>query len=149
MPPKRPRRTSPAAQGLSAGERLKRVKLAGNDYLAWSWVGTEVTDAADITQEHRLATCGFSSSSLYPFCPNKYAPRPLNGPTPASADHAVATTAPAKVAKGELEDDIIVISEDDHPVCDSRTCKSNPNCVNYLGQDKWENEGTLEPLREA
>lgn len=61
----------------------------------------------------------------------------------------MATTAPAKVAKGELEDDIIVISEDDHPVCDSRTCKSNPNCVNYLGQDKWENEGTLEPLREA
>lgn len=137
MPPKRPRRTSPAAQGLSAGERLKRTKLSGNDYLAWNWVGTEVTSAADITSEHRLTTCGFSSKYSHPFCPNKYS---------ASSPNASTSKLPPKrpsVSSGELEDDIIVVSDDESPICDSKTCKSNPHCLNYLGQEKWENEGAL------
>ncbi|TFY64882.1 hypothetical protein EVJ58_g2344 [Rhodofomes roseus] len=45
-----------------------------------------------------------------------------------------------KVAEGELEDDIIVISDDEAPRCTSKACKSNPYCLNYLGQEKWEDE---------
>ncbi|KAH9951255.1 cysteine proteinase [Amylocystis lapponica] len=133
MPPKRARRASPAPTGLSAGERLKRAKLSGNtQYTAWGWVGTEVTDASEITQEHRLATCGFSKNSIYPLCANKYS--------------VVAQPAPAKEkatgskAAGELEDDVIVISDDEGPSCSSRGCKGNPYCLNYLGQEKWEDK---------
>lgn len=136
MPPKRPRRASPVAQGLSAGEKLKRAKLSGNDYLAWSWVGTEVTDAADITEDHRLATCGFSSKNTHPFCSSKSAATTSNGVAPEKE-----SPKPSHVS-GELEDDIIVVSDDESPVCGSKMCKNNPNCLNYLGQEKWENEST-------
>lgn len=128
MPPKRSRRASPAAQGLSAGERLKRTKL-GHDQLAWAWVGTEVTNAAHITQENRLATCGFSDPSVFPFCANKYAKK----------EQAVKDT---RAVTGELDDDIIIVSDDESPNCSSKTCKNNPNCLNYLGQEKWENPGS-------
>ena len=134
MPPKRPRRATPPAQGLSAGERLKRARLSGHDYHAWGWVGTDVHDPADITQEHCSATCGFSDAATPPFCGNRFresskVPRPKQ-------DSSSATAA------GELEDDIIVVSDDDVPVCSPKMCKSNPNCLNYLGQEKWESEGT-------
>ena len=132
MPPKRTRRSSPVSQGLQAGERLKRAKLSGYDQLAWAWVGTEVTDAAQITQEHRLATCGFSDSSSFPFCSNNYRK---------SAAKQKSTKTEATKATGEVDDDIIVVSDEDTPGCSSKACKSNPNCLNYLGQEKWENEG--------
>ena len=135
MPPKRPRRASPAAQGLSAGEKLKRAKLSGNEHLAWSWVGTEATSAADVAPEHRLAACGLSRRNNHPFCANKYAPPPPNAR--AAKTEAVK---PAS-ASGELEDDIIVVSDEESAACDSKLCKNNPNCLNYLGQEKWENEG--------
>lgn len=134
MPPKRPRRASPAAQGLLAGERLKRTKLSGNEYLAWSWVGTEITNAADITPDHRLATCGFSSKNQHPFCVNKYV---------RSAEpnlRAIKEESKKPLANGELKDDVIVVSDDELQVCDSKACKNNPNCLNYLGQEKWEDE---------
>ena len=44
-------------------------------------------------------------------------------------------------ASGELEDDIIVVSDEESSACDSKMCKNNPYCLNYLGQEKWENEG--------
>ena len=136
MPPKRARRGSPSAAALSAGDRLKRAKLTGNDYYsAWGWVGTEVHDPAHITTEHRLATCGLSKRSPWPLCANKYA----------LASQSEAERPKAKVeeraAGGELQEDIIVISDDELPSCSNRECKANPFCLNYLGQEKWEDEG--------
>ncbi|OCH88183.1 cysteine proteinase [Obba rivulosa] len=136
MPPKRTRRSSPAAAGLSAGDRLKRAKLAGNStYSAWGWVGTEVSDASEITQDHRLATCGFSKNGPHPLCLNKYAAKP----TSSEAEETEKPTQRVPV-KGELEDDVIVISDDETPSCDAKSCKGNPFCLNHLGQEKWENE---------
>ncbi|THH10686.1 hypothetical protein EW145_g1149 [Phellinidium pouzarii] len=43
----------------------------------------------------------------------------------------------------EQEDlsDVIVISDgEDELLCDKKRCKDNPFCLNYLGQDKWEDE---------
>ena len=136
MPPKRIRRASPGPSGLSAGERLKRAKLTGNAaYSAWGWVGTEVTDVAGISHEHRLATCGFSQNSSHPLCRNKYVEK-RKTPSPKANGHAE-PQAPAE----EQADDIIVISDDEAPPCSSRTCKHNPYCLNHLGQDKWEDAG--------
>lgn len=137
MPPKRLRRHSPAASGPAAGERIKRAKLAGSDYSAWGWVGSEVTDASEISQSHRLASCGFSTNTTFPLCINEYSSSSGKSMPAQSA----LQKSQGKVANGELEDDIIVISDDEGPSCSSKACKSNPYCLNYLGQEKWEDEG--------
>ena len=128
MPPKRTRRTSPVQASLSAGERLKRAKLAGNDFSAWGWVGTEVTDVSAISSEHRLAACGFRKNNTHPFCPNVHSRKAESVPS-------------TEKTRGELDDDVIVISDDESPSCSMKHCKINPYCINYLGQEKWENEG--------
>ncbi|TCD68915.1 hypothetical protein EIP91_009466 [Steccherinum ochraceum] len=132
MPPKRPRRHSPSTSGPAAGERLKRAKLAGSDYSAWGWVGSEVTDVSDISLSHRLAACGFAPNSNLPLCENKYAGKSTVKPPQERPKE--------KPGHGELEDDIIVVSDDEAPSCSSKSCRSNPYCLNYLGQDKWEVE---------
>lgn len=132
MRPKRTRKSSPPLTGVAAGERLKRARQVGNDYSAWGWVGTDITDVSAISQEYRLATCGFARKSSHPFCPNKYAERAKSASVPRVTQ---------KAAAGELEDDVIVISDDESSSCSHKQCKCNPNCLNYLGQDKWENEG--------
>ncbi|KAF9246150.1 hypothetical protein BU15DRAFT_39647 [Melanogaster broomeanus] len=135
MPPKRKRRASPAPKGLAAGEQLKRAKLAGSESSAWGWVDTEVSDSAQITLEHRLMTCRLSRRNNKPFCGNKYASKP-DKPNPAPSTEE----SKANVANGELVNDIIVVSDDEPPPCNKKVCKNNPNCLNFLGQEKWENE---------
>ncbi|OAX36669.1 cysteine proteinase [Rhizopogon vinicolor AM-OR11-026] len=135
MPPKRKHRQSPAPKGLAAGEQLKRGKLPGRD--PWGWVGTEVTHTSQITLEHRLMTCGLSRRSGNPFCANKYANKPEKQSTPPPKLEA---------ADGELQDDVIVISDDELPPCSKKLCKNNPNCLNYLGQETWEDEDKVREL---
>lgn len=132
MSSKRKRRASPALKGLAAGEQLKRNTLAGNDASPWGWVGTEVHDASHITNEHRMITCGLSRRSRHPFCTNKYA---------SMVDRKRPSPRHERTANGELDDDVIVISDDEPPACSKKLCKGNPNCLNYLGQERWEDEG--------
>lgn len=135
MPPKRKRRASPAPTGLAPGEQLKRAKLAAGVSLTWGWVDTEVSDPSRITLEHRLMTCGLSKRNKNPFCGNRHAPKPTKS-SPPPADETQ-----TNVANGELENDVIVVSDDEPPPCNKKVCKNNPNCLNYLGQAQWEDEG--------
>lgn len=96
-----------------------------------------------ITHEHCQAACGFAPrNALYkPLCPNKYLPQ---------TKKPGLLTAKAK-AKPKLGDDfsadnIVEISDDDATLavsCSKKSCRTNPNCLNYLGQSKWNDEGTL------
>ncbi|KAF8969843.1 hypothetical protein BDZ97DRAFT_1956803 [Flammula alnicola] len=132
MAPKRKRTTSLQPKGLSAGEQLKRDALPGpSSSSPWAWVGTEVTDAANITLEHRLATCNLSWKNNNAFCSNKYSTNETSSSKP---------TVPLSNANGELSEDIIIISDDDEISCTKKGCKTNPNCLNYLGQNAWEDE---------
>lgn len=134
MPPKRLRRASPTQSGLNAGERLKRTKLTDSKvYSAWGWVSTEVTDVSHITPQHRLATCGFSDNSPFPICPNRFAASNASSPVKSRQSSGGAGV--------EADDDVIVISDDESSKCSLKACKSNPYCLNYLGQEKWEDEG--------
>lgn len=134
MPPKRTRRASPVQSGLNAGERLKRTKLTDSRvYSAWGWVGTEVSDVSRITQQHRLATCGLSDNSPHSICPNRFAISKASTPVKGSPN--------GEAAGAEPDDDVIVISDDEAPNCNAKACKSNPYCLNHLGQEKWEDEG--------
>ncbi|KAG6918120.1 hypothetical protein DXG01_016308 [Tephrocybe rancida] len=133
MPPKRKRRVSPSSKGLAPGQQLKRSVLPNNSSSHWAWVGTEVALASEITPEHLLISCGLSKRNKHPFCQNKYSPKQAVKPQPSQSVKA------APVG-GELDDDIIIISDDEGPSCSSKNCKSNPNCLNHLGQEDWEDE---------
>ncbi len=116
MPPKRRRQPSPA-------EKTKRSAPSDSKTSPWGWVGTEVKDVSALTAEHILATCGFSSRNSHSLCPNRF----NNGP-----------------AIDKLDNDIIVITDEETSQCSRKVCKNNPNCLNYLGQEKWEDGGELE-----
>ncbi|KAJ6597092.1 cysteine proteinase [Mycena vulgaris] len=133
MPPKRKRDASPSSKGLAAGEPLKRTAHAVVSS-SWGWVASEATDTSAITAEHLSMTCGLSKRNTHPFCRNKYAKLPARKPRTHS--------------RGEIEDDIIVISSDDEEDlnCTKKLCKNNPNCLNYLGQKKWEDEDDAREL---
>jgi hypothetical protein len=115
-------------EGLQAGERLKRSKLASSNHIwtsPWGWVGTEVLDSSSILDEHLKATCGFLSGSGHSFCGNRFnkqlkehLSQSGNGVTPE-------------------EQDVIVVSDEDVTACNKRLCRKNPNCLNHLGQDRW------------
>ncbi|CAK5277621.1 unnamed protein product [Mycena citricolor] len=111
----------------------------------WGWVGTEVHDTSAITPEHLLATCGLSSvRNRYPFCRNSFVKRGRNR---AQSER----TPPAKAAppeSGKADDVIVLVSDEDDEVypCTKKKCKSNPNCLNYLGQRLWEDEDDAEEL---
>lgn len=47
-----------------------------------------------------------------------------------------------KRAAKEL-DDVVIISDDEGTSCNQKICKTNPNCLNYVGQEAWESEGML------
>lgn len=134
MPPKRKRRGSVPSKGLTFEDDLKRTAPSKDSALPWSWVGTEITDVAVITLEHLLATCGLSERNCYPHCPNKY-----------TFFKNAEMKGSSSSAEGEPEDDVIVISDDDAPPCTKKLCRANPNCLNYLGQEKWEEEGPFIP----
>lgn len=90
---------------------------------------------SQITLEHRLMTCGLSKRNKNPFCGSRRALEP------AKSSHTSADETQTTVANGELENDIIVVSDDKPPHCNKKVCKNNPNCLNYLGQQQWEDEG--------
>jgi hypothetical protein len=138
MAPKRKRNSSLPPKGLASGELLKRNAITSGS--PWGWVGTEVTDLTDITLEHRMLACNLSQRNDIPYCLNKFAEKEDEG-------HAKKSKEEPKPAlpsvDGELDDDIIIISDDEQPSCSKKLCKTNPNCLNYLGQKMWEDEGGL------
>lgn len=80
-------------------------------------------------------TCGLSERNKNTFCGNRHTSKPQKS-SPPLVDETRST-----VANGELENDVIVVSDDEAPPCNKKVCKNNPNCLNYLGQDQWEDGG--------
>lgn len=131
MAPKRRANASLPSKGLLPGEQLNRSNiLSSSSSSQWGWVGSALTNAKNITLEHRLAACNLSSKK-HAFCVNKYAPQKFNENEKRNSP----------TATGELDDDVIVISDEEGPSCSKKGCKTDPNCLNYLGQPAWENEG--------
>ncbi|EJD02420.1 cysteine proteinase [Fomitiporia mediterranea MF3/22] len=124
------KRIASNAKGLSAGERLNRNRLLAEYDLRWNWIGTEAKHVSDITREHCLRAAGISLSGLKRPCANKFI-KDSRGCNPVQ-DLATSSEDP---------EDIIVISDgEEASTCDKKRCKDNPYCLNYMGQEKWEDE---------
>ncbi|XP_006457981.1 hypothetical protein AGABI2DRAFT_115001 [Agaricus bisporus var. bisporus H97] len=130
MPPLRRKRSPTLNKGLQPGESLNRYLVPNNRSQSslWAWVGSEVSREADITTEHCLMACGLSSRNNFPFCMSKHSALKPRQKSAAHREHE-----PGR-------DDVIIISDDEGNNCTKKDCKDNPNCLNYLGQDKWADE---------
>ena len=129
------------AKGLPPGERLRRDKITGIEpYPQWGWV-SRITDPSLITPEHLFAAYGFNNNSGKPICKNKYSGSEVREWEERKVD--VTQETGSKAVAGEDEGDVIIISSDDEEqyICDKKRCKENPQCLNYLGQVKLENQG--------
>ncbi|PVF98765.1 hypothetical protein CPB86DRAFT_338654 [Serendipita vermifera] len=81
-----------------------------------------------ISQTHAQAACGFGSLGQHRVCTNRYTMTALKPMSPSNK-----------------QPDIILIDdedrEDDVP-CSKAKCKTNPYCLNFLNQEKWEDPST-------
>jgi ubiquitin carboxyl-terminal hydrolase 48 len=107
----------------------------------WGWVLTEVTVPDQIRHEHRQAACGFAPRNAHqkPLCSNKFFPhhdKPgllvPNGKVKVTLDND-----PGEISVDEISDDNMSLAVP----CHKKSCRSNPNCLNYLGQSRWSDEG--------
>lgn len=125
------------------------------DDTLWDWVLTEVTDASQISDDHILSTYGFASRNAVfkPICHNKYSGLSTNSSEPMGPDsrssnshHVAASGSNEMHVKVEYGDDA-----DSKPLasCSKKSCLSNPNCLNYLGQQRYEDEGITSVSRPA
>jgi hypothetical protein len=80
-----------------------------------------------ITPEHRLRACGLSAGASRNCCPNKYTAQ---------------TSAEREMNAQDTQDDDVIIVDEDLIVCNRKRSKASPTCLNYLGQEQWENDGT-------
>jgi uncharacterized UBP type Zn finger protein len=78
-----------------------------------------------ITPEHRLRACGLSAGASRNCCPNKYTAQ---------------TSAEREMNAQDTQDDAVIIVDEDLIVCTRKRCKASPTCLNYLGQEQWEND---------
>ena len=105
----------------------------------WEWVGVEVTKSVGMTQDHILATCNLSPRNRNVRCTNKYSSDGVRkkATVVSKSLYGLPTTSDL--------DNIIIISDSDDDEsaesCSKKICKRNPYCLNYLGQEMWENEG--------
>ena len=118
-------------KGLPPGEKLKIDPSAEK----WGWVYSQVTSPDMIRDVHLRATCRFNKQA--PLCRNKFSEPAENSTKSKGKEKEVEDLV------SEDPDGVIVISddEDEKHTCSKKTCKWNPNCLNYLGQEAWEDEG--------
>ncbi|KAH9954829.1 hypothetical protein BJV74DRAFT_891746 [Russula compacta] len=108
---KRKRRQNQQHEGLASGERIKRHKLTSDLGVTGIPPGDGLGRASKTRQE--------SLRSIFSL--------------PKTVDNAEA------VVSGEgPEKDVVIISDNESPICSKKYCSKNPNCLNYLAQDRWE-----------
>lgn len=155
MPPKRETTKRLAREkGLGVGVQLKRASLPSkpvtgaygldNSGDPWGWILNPVECVEDIKEENLLRACGISLDRSS-YCPNLYASKQEDE-----------EGSPRKKQKllidvDSPDEDVIIVSSDDESkptilskgACTKKGCKGDPQCLNYLGQEMWEDQSAL------
>jgi len=117
----------------------KRPKTA--DITSWTtprypWLAS-IESASEVGIEHVLALCSLGPLAKTRLCPNKFKERANSANSTTTGD-----------GDGDGDGDVINVSDSDEDeattyshCCSKVKCKNNPYCLNYLGQEKWENQG--------
>lgn len=98
--------------------------------------------------EYRAQLAGLSSSSGYPLCSEAHASSSRSTAAPHTRTKGDNNGKAKGKAMDEDQNDAIdggssseIEIVDALPLCTKKRCESNPNCLRFLGQDKWSNRG--------
>lgn len=115
------------------------------DDVLWNWVLSEALNASQVTDEHIASVYGFASrtASSKPICKNKFAPK-----LPKTVAHPQSESAANQPPAADEDLDILIEEDPVAPVasCSKKSCLSNPNCLNYVGQAELVDEGSTVTL---
>lgn len=113
-------------------ESASRIKL--DNELRWNWIGSDVSRSNEITLTHRIRAAGLEQCDGRRACRNIYSRKVANGFS--------------AMCISDATEDLITIDSDEEfdSSCTKKLCKDNPFCLNYLGQELWEDEGELRIL---
>jgi len=144
----------------------KRLKT---DITSWTtpptprypWL-TLIQSESDVGIEHVLALCGLGPLARTSLCPNKFQHHQPQQPQPQRAwagadskgdgdDVLEASSSGDNDDNDDANDDDEGDHQDETTItithnCSKVNCKNNPYCLNYLGQERWENEGQSQSL---
>ena len=138
-PPNGKRRREGALEDRQ-GPSTKRLKT---DITSWTtprypWLAS-IQSASDVKIEHILALCGLGPLSKTPLCPNKFQN---------TRDDVVELSDGDGDGDGDGDEDetITTTHNNNNDSCSKVKCRNNPYCLNYLGQERWENQGQFSVL---
>lgn len=138
MPPKKPPRANIKSHFALIADSLKTSRL-----------DPQKLTVETLQQAYGLASTASGDHLHLPACPNQR----LQPSVPVEAEtiiidseeEQIVKPAPVKTkAIGKGKGKAKAIEE----VCSAGNCLNNPKCLNWLGQDKWENSGSLLSLGE-
>ena len=104
----------------------------------WNWAGKVARTVQEITPDFRLRACGLAAANNSPLCRNQYADHILIDGEVEKEGSVRGKKRRKLESKAKSEDDATEVHE-----CSKKACKTNPHCLNWLGQEDWEDEGWL------
>ena len=145
-PPNGKRRREGALEDRQ-GPSTKRLKT---DITSWTtprypWLAS-IQSASEVNIEHILALCGLGPLSKIPLCPNKFQKRVrarADADSTGDDDVVELSDGDGDGDGDEDEDETITTTHNNNnnDSCSKVKCRNNPYCLNYLGQERWENQG--------
>lgn len=129
--------------------RNKTAKERASDAL-WDWALSEVTNPSLIASDHLLQTYGFSArvSTCFPLhVDSTFAAEsssdlaPLETSEPRSSSESPSRDLPRQPESSDVNVD--GTPPGPSSTCTKNQCRSNPNCLNHLGQEKLRSEGGI------
>ncbi|KZT53991.1 cysteine proteinase [Calocera cornea HHB12733] len=143
MPPKGKRRGGPPQPRPLSPTLARKRKRGSEDEPSppsrWSWVKLDVKAADQINPKHMAWSCGFAEESGYTACVNKWS-KEAKSKEDKRKGKEVDTLPVEQVPKTEETQKSDVIDLTAPAPCDKKKCRDNPNCLNHLGQEAWEDE---------
>ncbi|KXS14213.1 hypothetical protein M427DRAFT_57668 [Gonapodya prolifera JEL478] len=144
---------------LTSSTKVRQDPLKRLDQSLWSFADSEA--AGDhITLENIRSVYHLNEDPKCPYCPNAFAMKSRGNGVEGVIDDEM--DAPTGKGKGKAPASKGLTAAGEQPrgkssrvpggktkKCAASSCKANPNCLNWLGQDQWISEGALRKYLKA
>lgn len=113
------------------------TQIPKKDEHLWDFVGTEALVKSDVTKLHIRTVYNLRLNEARPLCANNTFSSSFNKDADVEGDEDEVKVIPSdkivETPKGKRKPRVKISCK--------RACKDNPNCLNWLGQERWEASG--------